>query len=285
MSYRKKHIKSKIHKIKPKHSILRRPVFWILFLFLIIILFAFYIFIFYSGLQVKNVIISGNEKAQSKDIEDFIFGNVDKIFLEAGNLKLTSKNIFLVNTDDLSKKVLKKFSIIKKLKIDKKLPQTLLLGVEERKPLGIFCNNFLAGPKGYPEAEKEECFLIDENGVIFEPIFQAPKNVTVVRQALGEKNVFTGEEVIAKNIMSAISKIKNSLKDNFQINVEEALISNPFKINIKTNENWEIYFDLDSDINLQIAKMNLILKKEISAENRKNLQYIDLRFKDRAYYK
>ena len=281
MSYHKKHIKSKIHKIKPKYSIFRRPVFWILFLFLMIILSAFYVFIFYSGLQVKNIIISGNEKTQSNDIEKFVFKSIDKKFLDVGAFKLTSKNIFLVNSDNLTKQILEKFPIIEKLKIDKKLPQTLILGVQERKPLGIFCNSSLADKL----VDKEECFLIDENGVIFEPLSQVPKNVTVVRQALGEKNVFTGEEVIAKSIMSAISKIKNSLKDNFQIDVEEALVSNPFKIKVITNENWEIYFDLDSDINLQIAKMNLILKDEISAENRKNLQYIDLRFKDRAYYK
>lgn len=271
MSYRKKHIKNKIHKIKPRHSILRKPVFWILILFLIIILSAFYIFIFYSGLQIKNIIISGNEKMQSKNIEDFIFNNIDKKILEFGNLKLTSESIFLVNIIHLEEKILEKFPIIKKIKIDKKLPQTLILGVQERKPLGIFCN--------------KECFLIDEDGVIFESLLEPLKNVTVVRQTFGEKKVFIGEKVIAKDIMNAISKIKNSLKDNFQIDIEEALVSNPLKINIRTNENWQIYFDLDSDINLQIAKMNLILKDEISADNRKNLQYIDLRFKDRAYYK
>jgi hypothetical protein len=59
------------------------------------------------------------------------------------------------------------------------------------------------------------------------------------------------------------------------------------RLDIKTNENWQIYFDLNSmsDTDLKIAKLNLLLNGEITPEIRKNLQYIDLRFKDRAYYK
>jgi hypothetical protein len=53
------------------------------------------------------------------------------------------------------------------------------------------------------------------------------------------------------------------------------------------NEGWQIYFSLDpdSDINTQLVKLNLLLSGEIPLENRKNLEYIDLRFKDRAFYK
>jgi len=197
MSYRKKHIKNRIHKIKPKHFILRRVIFWIIFL--IIILFVLWNFIFYSGLQIKNIIISGNEKIQSADIENFVFKIIDKKFLDIGGFKLSSQNIFLVDTGNLEKNILKEFPIIKKLRIDKKLPQTLILGIEERKTLGVFCND-------------EKCFLIDENGIIFESFLGAPENVTVVRQTLVDNNVFIGEEVIAQNIMNAISKIKNNLK-------------------------------------------------------------------------
>ena len=62
------------------------------------------------------------------------------------------------------------------------------------------------------------------------------------------------------------------------------MISTPFRLNIETSENWEIYFNLDSETDLQIAKMNLLLKDEIPVSVRKTLQYINLRF-NRAYYK
>ena len=113
-----------------------------------------------------------------------------------------------------------------------------------------------------------------------------PENMFIVRQ-MGNKEAYTGENVIAQNIIGAVSKIEKDLKDNFKIDIKEALITTPIRLDIKTKENWQIYFDLskDSDVNMQITKLNLLLKGDINADVREKLQYIDLRFKDRAYYK
>jgi len=62
MSYRKKHIKGKIHRIKPKKSIFRMMWFWITVLVLIVIFSISYFLIFYQGIQVNNITISGNQK-------------------------------------------------------------------------------------------------------------------------------------------------------------------------------------------------------------------------------
>ena len=145
----------------------------------------------------------------------------------------------------------------------------------ERKPLGVFCNSFTA----------EECFLIDQNGIIFEPSLKDYNNMTIVRKSLDLKQAVAGEKIIAENIMSAILKIKNNLENNLQINIEEIIISSPLKIDITTNEKWKIYFNLESDIDMQIIRLSLLLNSEIPEGDRKNLQYVDLRFKDKAYYK
>ena len=278
MSYRRKHVKNKIRKIKPKKSILKRPIFWYLILFLILASAVFYFLLFSDNFQVKNIIILGNEKVNSKDIENIVQSNINKRILAFLSWTLESKSILLVKLEKLDKEILERFPVIEKTKIDKNLPQTLMLGITERKPLGVFCKD--------GANDQQQCFLIDKNGVIFEPAFAVPENFSVVRQTLDNKEVFIGEEVIGKNIMEAISKIKRNLEDNFQINVKEALVSNPLRLNVKTSENWQIYFNLDedSDINLQLAKLNLLLDKQIAPETRRTLEYIDLRF-DRAYYK
>ena len=155
------------------------------------------------------------------------------------------------------------------------MPQTIVLGITERKPIGVFCSS---------ESLDSGCFLVDNNGIVFEPLTILPQDVTIVRQAINDKQVFTGENVVAQNMMDAIYKIQKSLKDNFQINLLEALISTPVRLDIKTGENWQIYFDLDARANIdsQIEKLNLLLNSDHLATSRKNLKYIDLRPKDRA---
>jgi len=272
MSYRKKHVKNKIGRITPKKSIFTKLWFWLALLFIAVVLSAFYFVLFYPGIQVKNIIVSGNEKVKTQELQSFVFSNARTGLINFWKINISSESIILVDLDRLAKEILEKFPLIEKLKIDKNFPQTITLGVIERKPLGVFCD------------AENRCSLIDQNGIIFESLSAAPENITIVRQAMNNDQVFTGEEAIAKNMTDAIYKIQKSLKDNFQIDLKEALITSPVRLNIKTGENWQIYFDLnaDYDINSQLIKLNLLLNGEISQDSRKNLRYIDLRPKDRA---
>lgn len=272
MSYRKSHIKNRIYKTRPRKSIFKKLWFWILLLFLIIILSALYFLLFYPGLQIKNIVISGNEKVSTQDLQNIISNYSNTGLVKFWNFQIISRSIFLVNTDNLDKEILKQFPIIEKIKIDKNFPQTLMLGVTERKPIGIYCTN------------GGQCFLIDQNGIIFEKLSTNPENLTIVRQVTENGEVFTGENVVSQNVMDAVYKIQKSLKDNFQIDLKEALVASPVRLNVKTNENWQIYFDLSEgfDINFQITKLNLLLNKQNTPADRKNLRYINLIPKDRA---
>lgn len=281
MPYRKRHIKSKIHKIRLQKSIFKMPIFWILNLVVVIVLSVLYFLIFFSGFQVENIIISGNEKIPSKNIEKLAYANINKKIIGIGKLNLMSKSIFLVNSQKLQQEILSRFPVAEAVAVEKKLPQTISLKITEKKPVAIFCSS--AGS----EQASAKCFFIDKNGVIFEELqsLAQRQDMPIITQTLNSNDIFTGESVVDRNVISAISKIEKNLKDNFQIDIKEALVSNPLRLDIKTNENWQIYFDLNSDTNLQIIKLNSLLKNEISQTSRASLQYIDLRFKDRAYYK
>jgi len=51
---------------------------------------------------------------------------------------------------------------------------------------------------------------------------------------------------------------------------------------------WEIYFNLQKDqkdIDWQLVKLRAVLEEKIPSENRKDLEYIELRFGNFAPYK
>ncbi len=275
MPNRRKHIKKKLHSIKPKKSIFKRAVFWYAILLFIIILSIFYFVLFLPEIQVKNIEISGNEKVDTNYIETTAENSVNKKIISFYNFSVTSKSIFLAGLKDINKNILDKFPVIDSAEIKREYPGTLTIKVKERSPLAVFCE---------PTDASEKCFFIDKKGVIFEELKNLPQNTVILRQTLNSENVFSGKNVISTNTMDVFSKIEKNLKDNFQINISSALISAPLKLDITTTENWHIYFDLNSNVDLQITKMNLLLKSEIIPNIRKNLKYIDLRF-DKAYYK
>ena len=280
-SYRKSHVKNKIHKIKPKKSILKKLWFWLLILFFVVIFSILYFLVFYPGIQVTNVVVSGNGEIKTQDLQGIILNNDNTGLVKFWDLNVISKSIFLINTDKLGKEILNKFPIIEKVTVNKQFPQTITLGITERKPVGVYCAD--------TSDNNQQCYLIDQNGVIFEGIDLNLLNVNfpVVRQTLQDNNLYTGENVVQQNVISAISQLQKDLQDNFKINIKDALITSPLRLNVTTDEGWQIYFNIsgDPDTASQITKLNLLLNGSITPDIRKTLQYIDLRFKDIASYK
>lgn len=276
MSYRKKKIKIKVQGLKklgPKTPFFKKPIFWIVFLITVFCYVFIYVFIISDILQIKNINISGNEKINSQELGAFAEKNINKkipIFL---GWSISSKSIFLANTENIKNEIIKNFPQIEIVSVEKKFLQTINIKIKERKPIAIFC-----------QIEKN-CLLIDLNGVIFEKPIDFLENMTVVKQQSIARYFLTGEQAVEKNTMFVIYKTIEILKNNYKINIKNALITNPLRLNLTTNEGWNIYFDLGSDTNFQINKLDLLLKNEISEQVRKSLQYIDLRFKDRAYYR
>lgn len=268
MKHRQTHIKQKIKNFKPERLIIRRPIFWIIiFLLLVVSGFIYFIF-FFPKFQIKTVTVSGNEKINSNNIETITWQNIQKKILG-----ISYKTIFMINHNELKKELLAKFPGIEDVKVQNQWPQNLNLKITERLPVAVFC----------PNQNTKSCFLIDRNGVIYEQIENTANDNFIVRQSINENELMAGKIIVDKKIMDNIVKIKNALNNNFQIDVKETIASNPLVVT--TSEHWKIYFDSSQDIDSQIIKMNALLSDEISENIRKNLQYIYLQYKDRAYYK
>jgi cell division septal protein FtsQ len=268
-NYRKNNIKSKIHKVKPKKSIFKMIWFWVGALAFIVIFAGLYFFFFFPDIQVKNINVSGNQKVNAEELKNLVSDSANNKILGFVN----SRSIFLVNNNNISKEVLNKFPEIEKVTVNKSFPQTLTINIVERKPIGVFC--------GF---ENRDCFLIDGNGIIFESVEEISADSVIVRQLFGNSQVSIGQKVVGKNIMDLLSRVKKDLKDNFQIGLKTATVTSDTRLNMITDENWHIYFDIgaNSDTDSQIKKLDLLLKGEIPQEKRKNLRYINLMPKDRA---
>lgn len=277
MSYGKKGIKNKIHKIKPRRPLYTRLWFWIVLLLVVIISSAVYFFVFYPGVQIKNIMISGNQKVSGDDIKNLISKDINHKFFGIGSWQVNSRSIFLADSNRMNRDILNKFPGIESVKIDRKFMQTLDVKINERVPVAVFCPSL-------DKTDNKNCYSMDNSGTIFGSLDDATQNMVIVRQPLDYAQIFVGEKIVQQNILDLILRVEKDLKDNFQIDLKDALVASPLRMNAGTSENWQIYFDLSpgSDINSQLTKLNLLLTDKISPDARKKLRYIDLRPKDRA---
>ena len=275
MSSRRKHIQKKLAKMRPKKPFYKKAVFWYSILFFIIAAGLAYFLVFFDGVQIKTISVLGTQRLNQDDIKSIVEKSATNDFINVGSWKLSSKSMFLVKSDQIQKAILDSNATIENATVAKKWPNKLEITIKEREQIAVFC-------------QEGRCFDIDANGIIFKEAADNDANANlIVRQNQQIENLYVGETAIQKNIMLAIYEIEKKLKENFQINLTEAMISTPIRLDVKTGEGWQIYFDVDADadINSQLTKLDLLLKQEIPQEQRTDLQYIDLRFNARAFYK
>ena len=239
---------------------MKSPFFWFSILVLIILGGVFYFFIFSDFFQIKKIIITGEEKVSMENIKSTVESELGKKILF-----FKTKSIFLVNINKIREDLLKKIPPIEEVKIKREFPDALSLAVIERKEIGIFCRDIA-------------CFLLDGGGVIFEPALTESPLLRFQNQTFNEE-LNLGKEVIEKETVKSILKIESKLKEDLKIPLKEFSIMPENWLNVKTNEGWEVFFNLKGDLNWQMTELAAILEKRIPPEKRKNLKYIDLRFK------
>jgi cell division protein FtsQ len=256
----------KPHKIRRKTSIFKRRLFWIFILVLIFFIGSAYLVSFASFFDIKEIQINGNQKVSTDDIKQLVNEKIIRNFW-----KFSSKSIFLANLGKAKDDLLKEFPQIEDINFQKKLPGSLIVEAKERTAVAIFCPDI-------------DCFLVDKGGTVFEKTDVLFSEFPKIKNIQGKSNFSLGEKIIDEKILTFISDVKSKLNEKLKIDVEEFNVPSLQRLNVKTKERWEIYFNLEGDLNWQIEKLILVLEKEIPPEKRKDLEYIDLRF-TRVYFK
>jgi len=269
------------YRVKRKKSILRNGVFWLSILSVMIIAGFLYLFCSSDFFQTKEIKISGNSKASGEEIERIIKENLNEKILF-----FSTENIFLLNSKRINQEILKKIPQISDLKIRKKFWGILSVSVTERMAIAVICQNI--------EEENKNCFFVDKEGVVFEPIVNAVNegkqkllgnhlNLPELKMS-SPTDIFLGKKVLWKERLSDLFKTESALK-NINVIIREIKIISNDRVDFQTEEGWQIFFNSEKDMQRQMTKLKTILEKEIPAEKRTGLEYIDLRFGNFAPYK
>lgn len=252
-------------RFKKRKSLLKSRFFWIFILIPALVILVFYFFFLSEIFRIKEIKISAPEDISKEEIQVLLEKELETSFF----IFFRKNTFFLVNSQKIEDRILKEYPEIKTADLKKEFPQTLILEIERKREVAICCLN------------DNDCFLIDRDGIIFGG--STSEDLMVIFLKDGEvKNL--GEEIIPEEKMNQLLGIHDELEKNLGIDVEKFILEGEESLDVKTIEGWEIYFDLTNDINLILTKLSLLLEKEISPENRENLEYIDLRF-SKVYYK
>ena len=154
--------------------------------------------------------------------------------------------------------------------VEKKFPKTLEIKFLKIDPWLIFCGTL-------------NCFYVSREGIVSEraPKFsESPLPEITFAQPPTPK---LGKAIISNNQSQALAKAFSSIASlgtsATRVEFEDADF---FKIFLK--EDWYIHLSLDSDMDKTFYDLKLLLEQKIK-DKRANLEYIDMRFENKAFYK
>jgi hypothetical protein len=238
----------------------------ILFSFIIICV-AVYIILFSQIFQIKYIDISYTQRISAQEIQSIVEKDVqNKVLI------WETRNIFFVDTDKIQKNILNIFPEIIGIDASKKFPNKIYIDVEERNQSALLL-------------WQDKKFFLDSHGVVFEQVSDVNANFDMlkIKTCFLHSEPKLGDEVIEPEILSKIFIIETKLR-KLEIPIEIIEIASNSRVNVKTQETWEIYFNTNSDVALKAGELGMVLKEKIPPENRGELEYIDLRF-DKIFFK
>lgn len=185
---------------------------------------------------------------------------------------VSQRNILALDTKTFEQELEEQFAIAD-IKIKKDHPHTIVINVVEQARSALW-------------SARGKLYALDGQGVITGEVQQLAAPSAAVIYDKSAKVPVPKEHVLAQPVVDfVIALLQNeriqALHPQFLL-VEEP---NKSEIELKVGEGWRIYFDTSAPLSSQLQNLDLTLRNTITPDARKNLEYIDLRFGERVYYK
>jgi len=250
-----------------------RVLFWLLFLGFLGI--CGYILLFSPYLDVDAVSIEGNQDVSKREIADQVAKSIEGKYFNF----FPKKNFFFVNKKDINVALKSNFDQLEVASIEKKFPGTISVQVTERKPELVWCSGGV-------------CYFVDKSGLAYGGADgtdeELRKNGFLTVVDVSAVPVDLGKTKINPAYIGFIESAELMLRDDLKIDPAESFHTAGIasgEISVKNSEGWTV--KLGSEFSIEDAKkvIQTLFEKELNEEVREKLDYLDLRIKNKIYYK
>jgi len=263
--------------------------FWLILITTFIIAGAYFII---SGdrsvnfLEIKKIEVAGAGKnVNQQEIESL----ASQQFEQKRFWLFSQKNVLFFNKKQLKASLAGSY-LFSDIKIKKRIPGKIIIIIKE-KDLSLV---WMSGSEKY---------YLDLEGVVVKQIDseqseaqQLKDGTSVIRAGIVNENyaivydqsnssVSLGQSAIKPQLANFITELHNRLQSDANLESSYYSIASPFsdQIILTTVEGWQVYFRTTDTVSSQISRLITILQQRV--DNRSRLEYIDLRFQEKVFYK
>lgn len=251
--------------------------------FFIILAVIFTVFLLLRSTTISQIEISGNVSVPKEELLQKIFSLTTKKQLYL----FSQKYLPFFNSKD-AEDILQDEFFLHEISITKKYPRSLFVQLQEEKPFIVII-------------EEDEAYYIDVEGKIMgKAISREVQKETILNYDILRHKIFYNNIPLIYSLQNT-KLINTNTTNNMLFNNVKTLIENIKKISININyyeidenekyisaftaDGWKIFFSLDekNPLNAQVKKLQLILENQLKVG--KIIEYIDLRFGEKVFYR
>jgi hypothetical protein len=217
---------------------------------------------------VDSVSVNGAEKLPT---ESLVTAAKLRIRDEGFNL-FSRENIFLYPKRDIEETLANDFPRIKEVSVARAsmLAQAVILTVEERKAFALWCLD-------------ATCYSVDAAGFIFAPAGDTPETKYIFRGGIVPNSEVVGQYFLRGRIADTVALMRALETGGYKPQGITVDSEKDFSVQLEGGPNLLATFEMSRETLLK--NLETALEAEKLRNRLSELQYIDLRFGNRVYYK
>lgn len=218
--------------------------------------------------RVSKIEVSGTQMIKNSEIEHL----ADTKLAERRFVVSHKSNYFLLPLADVKAAILEAFPRIEDVDVVSKFPNTLRISLKERSEWGIWCSNSASGT----------CYHLNEEGILLDSIETLPPDIPPF---VDERSHLPkpGQPILDKEFFSTIRDFIIGLARTDITATRILLGHDGDNVWVITEDGWHMILDDKTNGTVALENLEAMLAKEI--KNPSTLEYMDLRFEDKVFYK
>lgn len=241
---------------------------FVFFIILGLVFFAAALIALDKKFQISEIAVSGASRVSSQKVTE----ETEKILREKKFFIFSRKDIFLTGARDLAGRLQKQFAAAAEINVSRDFwRKKLKIAVLEREEWAVLC-------------QKELCFYVDGSGVIFRPAPQFSGNLVLKILDYREEPVALGGRILNENLLSKLQNFIKIAAEKQKITINSIEIYSDPLFKLVASGGWRIILDSQTDLELAFENLSILIGSAIK-DRLDRLDYIDLRFPDKSFFK
>lgn len=199
--------------------------------------------------------------------------------------------VFFVPKHEIRNRILEAYPRIQDASIVHNFPDTLSITIKEREVWAVYCGrdaenlSTSASEADIYEVVTKSCRLIDLKGVGFAEAPDLRGSLLLRIYGPVSQEFVDGRPIYDMEPLKKIQAFVEGVQAKFPFQIQEARLGGPYddSIAFTTTSGWNVLLDKKTDPELAVQNLVLVLGKHVV--DQAQLEYVDLRFPNKVFYK